>query len=559
MANIQPNSTILLLKNVPLDKTYDHTIYFTNATDQANYFSGLAKYTLNNYTYVRQDRRLKVQAPVGSNLYDCNYMMFKNTSFENKWFYAFVTHVEYDNNLTWFVDFELDVMQTWFFDYELEQCFVEREHSATDEIGDNLVPEKFDLGEYVSNGIEHCTTASDGDENDVSYLRNLSLVIACTFDDQMNDYFGGYYCGMYSGLYYYTLPLPDDQSTTADIDNFLNTVHTFLQTASTKREGIITAFVTPTTFIGDGHSNPTPRQFTKTTTFSRIFEDGVDGQGNKRYYIPNNKKLYTYPYNFLYCTNFQGQNIAYMYEYFADPTHAIFELEGNFTPDPSVILAPMSYKGVSGTEPNFDEKMVLSGYPQLPFATDVFSAWLAQSAGSTLISGFTTALTMMVGGALVASGVGAPAGAGILAGAGAGMIGKLALVSGAGAVGNAVAQGWKADYAPPTAHSGAGSISMASQRLLDYGFMRKHIRTEFAKIIDNYFDMYGYAQHIRKVPNRAVRPHWTYTKTIGCCAKGSVPADDMATICGIYDKGITFWRNGNEIGNYNLPNAPVQN
>jgi hypothetical protein len=71
--------------------------------------------------------------------------------------------------------------------------------------------------------------------------------------------------------------------------------------------------------------------------------------------------------------------------------------------------------------------------------------------------------------------------------------------------------------------------------------------------------MYGYAQHIRKVPNRAVRPHWTYTKTIGCCVKGSVPADDMASICAIYDKGITFWKNGDEVGNYNLPNAPVQN
>ena len=101
MAYIEPNSTIRLLTGCPLDKTYDHTIYFASQSAQTSYFQSLTKYTYSNYSYIRQTRTIKVQADAGANLYDCNYLMFKNTSFENKWFYAFVTSIEYVNNYTY--------------------------------------------------------------------------------------------------------------------------------------------------------------------------------------------------------------------------------------------------------------------------------------------------------------------------------------------------------------------------------------------------------------------------------------------------------------------------
>lgn len=584
MANVNPNSTIRLLHNCPLDKTYDHTIYFTNATDQANYFSSLAKYTFTNYSYVRQNRSLKVQANVGQNLYDCNYMMFKNTSFENKWFYAFITHVEYDNNLTWIIDFQLDVMQTWFFDYELEPCFVEREHTATDEFGENLIEEpNLPMGEYVCDGIERCKTTGDGDST--SWLRNLSLVFGCTFNDDppvYTDYSGGYYCGMYSALHFKVFDIPDNTATAQEITDFTTAINTWIRdvNAKGKIEGIVTSFVVPKAFVGNDGSTPTPQQFVKRTTFANTY--GIDPETNQPY-IPKNKKLYTYPYNFLYCTNFQGQSTDYRYEYFSDPTNAIFELQGNFTPDPTVLLMPMNYKGVTGTTPNYDERMTLMGYPQVPFSNDVYKAWLAQSAGSTLVSTLASMLMIGAGAGLIATGVGAPAGA-AMAGAGAGAlvpIGGAGFTIGSVGAGTAVAGGsilgslgghslistvsnfmgnnYKAQIAPNTAHNGAGSLALASQRLLDFGFMRKHIRIEYAKAVDDYFNLFGYACKRCKVPNRAVRPHWTYVKTGGCCIKGSVPAEDMSYICNIYDNGITFWRNGSEVGQYNLNNAPVSN
>ena len=44
-------------------------------------------------------------------------------------------------------------------------------------------------------------------------------------------------------------------------------------------------------------------------------------------------------------------------------------------------------------------------------------------------------------------------------------------------------------------------------------------------------------------------------KTIDVNIVGSVPADDMAKIKACYNNGITFWRNGNEVGNYSLDNS----
>ena len=128
---IAPNSTIKLLRNVYLDNTYTNTVYFVGSQAQAEFFSGKAKYTLSNYTYQRKERILRVGI-LADNLYDCNYLMFQNTAFGNKWFYAFITNVEYVNNEASNITFEIDVMQTWYFDYTVKPSFIEREHSASD-------------------------------------------------------------------------------------------------------------------------------------------------------------------------------------------------------------------------------------------------------------------------------------------------------------------------------------------------------------------------------------------------------------------------------------------
>lgn len=151
---IEPNTTIRILSNVPLDNTYNHTIYFGSATAQTNYFIGLTKHNLTQQTYQRVQKgkaRIGLKAEL---LYDCNYMMFQNTSFGTKWFYAFITSVEYINNAVSEITFEIDVMQTWHFDYDLGRNYVVRQHALTDIIGENITGEPVDLGYIECSNVQ---------------------------------------------------------------------------------------------------------------------------------------------------------------------------------------------------------------------------------------------------------------------------------------------------------------------------------------------------------------------------------------------------------------------
>lgn len=519
---IEPNTIIRVLKGCPLDTTYDHTIYFKSKVAQTAYFTGLTKYTLSNQTYQRVNRNTMRVQYKADDLYDCNYIMFQNTNFGNKWFYAFIKSVEYVNNVTSQIEYEIDVMQTWFFDYTLGQCFVEREHSATDVAGDNTVPENLELGDYVS---------EDFDASGV--LGAKSIVVAATFDGEYQDVGGTIYSGVYSGLYFNVFPNTDEGATNCT---------EFLRNAGAKTDGIVAVFLMPSSMVTELGANVNGYAVSK-EKFTNIKRAG----GTR---IKNNKLL-TYPYNFMYVTTLQGNYATYHYEYFDGDT-CEFWITGDMSPNPGVVLAPQNYKGVVT---NYDEKMVLSGFPQLSFNVDSFKAWLAQSASSLAVNAMSTSVGAYNSyqSANIAMQTAATAG-GM---ASAGLAASLAPITAGVAVAGVLAPVVQHYFMPDQARGSLGNQTMAAIGLLDFAFMHKHIKPEFVTIIDDYFNMFGYATHKVKIPNRAARPHWTYTKTIGCVVNGSVPCDDLNKICSIYNNGITFWNNGNEVGNYSLDNRPV--
>ena len=146
---IEPNTNIRLLKDVPLDNTYKHSIYFGSSGAQVSYFSGKTKYNLSRQTYQRVNLGVSRVGINANNLYDCNYMMFQNSSYGSRWFYAFINSVEYVNDNLTQITFQLDELQSWFFDYDLLPCIIERQHTETDEIGDSLTSEGDDVTTYV--------------------------------------------------------------------------------------------------------------------------------------------------------------------------------------------------------------------------------------------------------------------------------------------------------------------------------------------------------------------------------------------------------------------------
>lgn len=107
-------TNIRLLTNVPFTPDYSHTRWFNNLNDQTNWF--LARqvvYSKNNANFQRPENRLfiKVETSV-DDLWNVNYLMFQNTSYGNRWFYAFVTNIEYVQRNTTYVHFSIDVLQT---------------------------------------------------------------------------------------------------------------------------------------------------------------------------------------------------------------------------------------------------------------------------------------------------------------------------------------------------------------------------------------------------------------------------------------------------------------
>lgn len=518
---IQPDTYIKLIKNCPLDDTYDHTIYFNNESEQVNYF----KNTLDGITFAKQSYQrydsgvLHIQEKA-ERLYSCNYLMFQNTAFGNKWFYAFVNKVEYVNNVSSKVYYTIDVMQTWFFDYELKECFVEREHSLTDAVGENLIPEKLDTGDYVYKPVNYSNNSAK-----VTPFKSFNICVMATFDKELNPSSGGYYGNTYSGL---CLNFFDNA----------NEANSFIEAATgdNKADEIIAVLMIPSGFVSAPLSTPSePVGYTEEIRVNKNIDT----------YIPKNNKLLTYPYNFIMATNNEGKSNDYRYEYFfksetVPNDFVAFHVNASRCNSYEYSLTPWFYKGLGE---NANERLVIGSSPQCAYNVDTYKAWLAQNAASLAVDAVEPLFTGF--GAAIAGLTGHPA---VAIGLGTSTYNKI----------TSNLSAYADHYTLPNSAKGVSNVGSLNINTGVFGFSLFYatIRREYAEIIDGYFDMFGYATNKVKKPNTHSRPHWNFVKTGSCVATGGVPADDLKKICEIYDGGITFWKNGNEIGNYSLDNRP---
>lgn len=521
MAYIAPNTTIYLLSGVPLNNSYGDTIYFANATAQQMYFQSKVAVTLSSQSYQRKDKNvLRVTIPYGQT-YNVNYLMWRNNSYENKWFYAFILNVDYVNNETWEVTYEIDVMQTWFFDFTLEQCFIEREHSATDAIGDNITPESVDCGE-----MEMTTYGELFDSQEI-----MAIVLLIVDSDAVAS--GTKIDGIYSGCRMFAY---NDN----DIESVQNKISEYAQAT----DSIVSIYMCPLWLFGPISTGGAEILVSNSGKTFHVTKPAITADAAIGGYTPKNNKLYTYPYNYYQVDNGSGGTMKVRYEFFSG-LQPQFYVGGTVITPVSLICQPINYKGVTGTSMEqavHTENLTLDGFPTCSWNTDYFAAWAAQNSVPILIN------TLGQAGAAAGAGfaVGGPAGAA------AGAVGSLA-----SQVGGLVSQGYTAaihaDISKGNLNIGNVNCALKINR---FNGGRVHVSAEYARMIDDYFTVFGYATHRVKVPNTHVRPHWTYTKTVGCMITGSVPGGDAAEICRIHDNGITYWMSGDEVGNYSLDNSP---
>ena len=517
---IQPTTNIRLLSGVPLDNTYEHTIYFADEVSQRNFFMGKTKHNLSNQTFQRTATgRARLQLNIGT-CYDCNYMMFQNTSFSSKWFYAFVTSVDYINNEVTEISFEIDVMQTWLFNYDLGECYIERQHTTTDVIGGNITPEPLAVGEYVFNNyseLEFLSASQTSPPNGRQLSKLCVLIAICDVTATVSE--GIVYDNVYSGAKIYAYNLDDVQGINDKVSEYVQ-----------KPDSIIGMYMVPATIVREridtgGTLLPTNTSGAMpfTSADALVGTETIDG------YRPKNKKLYTYPYNFYQVDNGAGQSLTLRYEFFTN-LHPVMRLLSTITQPVMVSLRPYNYKSVNSLINT--ESLELASYPMCSWNVDTYKAWCAQNSVPLAIN--TTSSIMQ-----------------------SALSGNPLNVAGSviGAVSNIASQTYTASIQADMVkgNQNNGGVNCASKRQAFYGG-RVSLTKDIAKRIDDFFSYFGYQINALAVPNRNARPYWTYIKTATCVFTGDVPNDDMKRIAAIYNAGITWWNNGNNVGNYSLDN-----
>lgn len=579
MPYIPPNSDVVLCRAVPIDNDYKYTLYFENVPDQNRYFLSKAFKQFHHVSYQREKRNVMTLEVPAPEVYACNYLMFRNTSYGEKWFFAFVNSVEYVNDNVTDIYYEIDVMQTWMFQYNLMQCMVEREHSETDKIFENTKPENIGYGELMC-GVSQNLLSAHG------LLGEYACVVTSkpysTGDVPVKLY--SQFCPVYGYI-----GRSEDMNTL--VQEF---VATGLQDA-------ILSVTTANKLMAKGADEThfdMPKQVPKEDfkfvcygVTSGIYE-GVEQFKDQlpNGYKPRNKKMFGYPYNQLWVSNNQGTVNEYRYEDFKTDKDGFFHMEvaASGISSPECVLYPLDYRG---SAKYYDMALVLTGYPTVPWLGDTYRAYMAmnrnQIFGSIAVQGVNSlanTVSGFLGGAMTVNnaadmlqaakadaynrgpnphevsqvtktGLRQQAMGGIYSGIGTAVsaIGDFAtsaiqLITKLKDISNI----------PPnvTGLAGAGSVTNALSKL-DYTTYYMCVKPEYAEIVDKFFDMFGYNTSTVKVPNTHSRPHWNYVKTVGCEIQGFVPQEAANIIKAVYDRGVTFWKHGDEVGNYTLDNSPT--
>ena len=371
-----PTSGKIYLMNVPFDSGYKNVIDFETYEAREKYMlsrrltdpSGLhISYAYDDCQYLRRDGVLKVPVHIDK-LYRCNYLMYKNPYYSDRWFYCFVVDQRYVNDNCTALKIETDVYSTWILDTQIDESFVEREHAMTDRPGDNLIPEGLEIGQPVC--VDYYSMTDE-----------LSPVACVAFTgDKIGDYTITQDIGSYNGI---PASIPFLITTPGRFQRLVININAYGQ-----GDKIFSAFLLPrlavSTFIHD-HSveiegskgfsqlSPSYRQGSDTHIIS------IDKPQTNNGYTPRNKKLLTYPYCYLGFNPPNGTQKIYKFEYFNDSDardKVKFRFISEINPNPSVVGIPLHYMGqIEGSA----HGVTINGYPSISYKNDYFNSWLAQN------------------------------------------------------------------------------------------------------------------------------------------------------------------------------------
>ena len=461
-----------------------------------------------------------------------NYLAFQNntSSSYNEWQFCFVTAVEWVSQNTTRIRFVLDIWQNNIYNVTLKPCFIERAHVAKSDDARfaNLMPENFETGEYIE---YNRLLTSHGD------LKLCLYVSEKKTDTEWQAVQGGVSNNVFMGADLLSYDL-DSETLSSDIESLLQDY-----TDASKIDAVLEMFVAPNECVSQwGLSGAVGTD--------HYLSIGSPFEG----YVPKNNKLYQYPYIYIGGFNNLGEAQIYRWEYFAPSASgdAHFRSQALMATMPTITLNPWDYKGSEGR--NFHESMVYNDFPTACWQSDTYRAWMAQNKGYLIQQGINAAID--AGQAIANVGM-----------TGWEMINPLSdgeaqamnnLVESAQSAFNSVYsivnEVQRHQALPPTVHGKV--MQEAINAGLGYmGFTLKcmSIKSEFAKMIDDFWTVYGYPIKEIQTPNYTSRSSWNYIKTANCNIQGEIELSQRSALKAIFDRGVTVWHT-DDIGNYSLEN-----
>ena len=552
MITITPQGSVYLCKT-PLENDYQHQLTFANANAQLTYFNSKISYTCNDVTYIKKDNQIVVDLPIDT-IITCNYLFYKNTGFTTKYYYCFITNMEYVNENATRITFETDVYQTYMFDIVYKKSFVEREHVNDDTIGVNTTHEGLETGEYVINNFENLDEYGGSGHVVIGVTRLPDDIysLQCFEDPDTHKLHAKdtTYNGIYSGLFYIVFEYNQDASNfiaymdleglADDIVNVFIVPESIYNTTTWNTQTIDRYFpIVDLTLDLSFNYKILPTSVSEEVMLSAksvTINSTLDG------YTPKNNKMFTKEFNYMYLTNNNGSDVTYAYEDFINNAPS-FRVIGAVSPGCSIRLLPCDYKKWNTTTyPTYNNNTLTFGitggkYPTCSWRTDTYTNWLTQNSVNYAMSKIGDAGSIALLSAIN------PFGA---------VLGTVGIVS------ELLQEKVKRETTPLQAKGNVntGDVTYACG-MTNFSCYQMSVRYEFGKRIDDYFSTYGYKVNEIKVPNVTGRTYWNYVKTVGCNLEGDIPQEYINKLKEMFNNGVTLWHDTTKFLDYSQNNTIV--
>lgn len=594
MPLIKPMTDVHFLSNAPVDYQMNNVLWLASEQEEAAFFLSKTKFSFDNCRAVNNDRdpwEITVPLTDGSTLddyYNCNYLMWRNPQFSNKWFYAYIGTPRPASAGSVTVPFQVDYWQTWHWSCEFPATMVRRETVKDDTIGANLIEENVETGEFVISPVDIGSTTYTGIGTDIieesgwdttpcvliaytykpsettaetdpgTYIINAVKDASGSFCYKLSNIAPSFAGGRFQQGIYQACNFIAFEVDTTDQDKLnaaIESVNFYLQKLvdgvmiqSVQILRMIPKFMAPASGVQPINS-----------AYPRV--NNIKGKASPTTfgsYTPNNNKLYTQQFNYLVIDNGAGAQMEMGYEYFkGDSKQGVpartptFRLYSQLSNSPACRLIPYSYKGPSDKE-NPLYSLELNTYPQCSYSYNGMRADYFANQNSYAVKGVrgvSDALFNTIGAVASITESAATLNP-------AGMVSGIAQIANTAldAADTIAKQKDRARIPNEVVGLSDSNIQFAIGRMsfIEY---RMQVQSYYAKIIDNYFTAYGYAINDIKKPELNTRTRFNFIWTQGANVLGDLPTEAKNVINRQMDAGLRIWHDPAAWMDYSVKNT----